>query len=128
MTDRARGLDSVAESSGETARREAAAGRHRRDEHGAVYHSASRNGSRRDQQPAPPEPAERHLPARAAWWIFANAVSARAGTVVVGLVVARLVSPREFGAVAVAIVALLAVRSLDQLGAGRAIEMGRRPG
>ena len=59
--------------------------------------------------------------ARGVWWIFANALRGRVGTLVIGLVIARIMSPREFGAFAVVIMALLAVRSLDNLGARQAI-------
>ena len=62
---------------------------------------------------------------RGIWWVFATAVSGRMGTLVIGLALARMTSPREFGAFAVVIVALLAVRSLDQFGAGQAIASWR---
>jgi O-antigen/teichoic acid export membrane protein len=120
MTDRARGPDSVAEGC-DAARDGTAVGRHRRAEgHAAVMLSTNFASSGREQQSELGPSARRRI-ARAAWWIFTNTMSARGGTVVIGLAVARLVSPREFGAVAVAIVALLGMRSLDLLGAGRAI-------
>ena len=58
---------------------------------------------------------------RAIWWIFANSASPRLGTVVIGLVVARWMSPGEFGAFAVAVVALLGIQSLEQVGVGQAM-------
>jgi O-antigen/teichoic acid export membrane protein len=54
------------------------------------------------------------------WWTFANAVSPGFGAVVIGLVLARRISPAEFAAYAVAVVALLGMQSLQQLGVGRA--------
>jgi PST family polysaccharide transporter len=77
-----------------------------------------------DHQPGPGGPAKpprTHWIARAAWWVFAHAVSARYGVFVIGLVLAHLMSPRKFGILTVAIIALLAMRSLDYLGMRRAI-------
>jgi O-antigen/teichoic acid export membrane protein len=124
MTDRASGRDSAAGGPGAAAEfHRAAVGRHRRaDDHPTAVLSTTRYvSSGRERQPESGQRGTGHRTAQAAWWLFANTLSARAGTVVIGLAVARLVSPREFGAVAVAIVALLGMRSLDLLGAGRAI-------
>ena len=51
-------------------------------------------------------------------WIFMDAVSARFGTMALGLVLARLMSPAEFGAFAVVVIVLLAAHSIGQLGVG----------
>jgi len=64
---------------------------------------------------------KRRLVARGIWWVFANAVSSRMGTVVIGLVLAGMMSPQEFGVFAVTIVALLALSSLDLFGVRQAI-------
>lgn len=58
-----------------------------------------------------------------AWirWIFMDAVSARFGTMALALVLARLMSPAEFGAFAVVVIVLLAAHSIGQLGVGGAI-------
>jgi O-antigen/teichoic acid export membrane protein len=58
-----------------------------------------------------------------AWlrWIFMDAVSARFGTMALSLVLARLMSPAEFGAFAVVVIVLLAAHSIGQLGVGGAI-------
>ena len=54
-----------------------------------------------------------------------DAVSARFGTLVIGLVLARMMSPRDFGAFGVVVVALLGVQSVGQLGAGSALAIWR---
>ncbi len=56
---------------------------------------------------------------------FLDAASARFGTLVVGLVLARMMSPREFGAFGVAVLALLAVQSIGQLEVGSAVVLWR---
>ena len=57
--------------------------------------------------------------------VFLDAVSARSGTLVIGLVLARMLSPREFGAFGVVVVALLGAQSIGQLGAGSALTLWR---
>jgi len=54
-------------------------------------------------------------------WIFMDAVSARFGTLVIGLILARMMAPAEFGAFGVVVIALLGVHSVGQLGVGGAI-------
>jgi PST family polysaccharide transporter len=54
-----------------------------------------------------------------------DAVSARFGTLVIGLVLAHMMSPRDFGAFGVVVVALLGVQSVGQLGAGNALALWR---
>lgn len=56
---------------------------------------------------------------RPIWWIIANTASPRLGTAAVGLVVARWVSPSEFGVLAVAVVALLGLQSLSPASVGQ---------
>ena len=57
--------------------------------------------------------------------VFLDAVSARSGTLVIGLVLARMMSPREFGTFGVVVVALLGAQSIGQLGAGSALALWR---
>jgi PST family polysaccharide transporter len=57
--------------------------------------------------------------------VFLDAVSARFGTLVIGLVLARMMSPRDFGAFGVAVLALLAVQSIGQLEVGSALVLWR---
>lgn len=68
-------------------------------------------------------PGSRLVTRTPAWirWILMDAVSARFGTMALSLVLARLMSPREFGAVAVVVIVLLALHSIGQLGVERAI-------
>lgn len=54
-------------------------------------------------------------------WSFANTVVARLGTLAIGIALARLLGPEEFGTYAVAFIALLAVLSFNELGVGLAI-------
>jgi len=56
---------------------------------------------------------------------FLDAVSARFGTLVIGLVLAHMMSPRDFGAFGVAVLALLAVQSIGQLEVGSALVLWR---
>ncbi len=57
--------------------------------------------------------------------VFLDAVSARSGTLVIGLVLARMWGPREFGAFGVVVVALLGAQGIGQLGAGNALALWR---
>jgi O-antigen/teichoic acid export membrane protein len=59
--------------------------------------------------------------ARALGWSFFNTAAARLGTLGIGIVLARLLGPAEFGTYAVAMVALLAVLSFNELGVSLAI-------
>ncbi|MRJ76483.1 oligosaccharide flippase family protein [Aeromicrobium sp. SMF47] len=54
-------------------------------------------------------------------WSFANTVIARLGTLAIGIALARLLGPEEFGTYAVAFIALLAVLSFNELGVSLAI-------
>lgn len=58
---------------------------------------------------------------RALVWSLGNTVLARIGTLPVGIVLARLLGPEEFGTFAVAVVALLALLSFNELGVSLAI-------
>jgi O-antigen/teichoic acid export membrane protein len=62
---------------------------------------------------------------RAAGWIFMDAASARFGTLLTGLVLARIVGPSELGAFGVAVVVLLGAQSIGQLGVGSALAVWR---
>jgi O-antigen/teichoic acid export membrane protein len=58
---------------------------------------------------------------RAFGWSFLNTVVSRLGTVVIGVVLARLLGPESFGTFAVATVAMLAMLSFNELGVSLAI-------
>jgi O-antigen/teichoic acid export membrane protein len=61
------------------------------------------------------------LASRALGWSFANNTTARIGTLPIGIVLARLLGPHSFGTFAVALVALNAVLSFNDLGVSLAI-------
>src|SRR4029453_10368021 len=54
-------------------------------------------------------------------WSFLNTVVGRVGTVLVGIVLARLLTPADYGVFAVALVALNALLSMNELGVSLAI-------
>ncbi|HKE99800.1 MAG TPA: lipopolysaccharide biosynthesis protein [Actinomycetes bacterium] len=54
-------------------------------------------------------------------WSFLNTIIGRAGTVLVGIVLARLLSPEDYGVFAVALVALNALLAMNELGVSLAI-------
>jgi PST family polysaccharide transporter len=58
---------------------------------------------------------------RALGWSFFNTALGRFGTLAIGVVLARVLGPKEFGVFAVAMVALLAVLSFNELGVSLAI-------
>ena len=62
---------------------------------------------------------------RALGWIFMDAASARFGTLVIGLVLARMMGPAELGVFGIAVVVLLGVHSIGQLGVGTALAVWR---
>ncbi len=66
-----------------------------------------------------PEPAA--AAGRALVWSMANTMVARFGTLAVGVALARLLGPAEFGTYAVAFVALIALLSFNELGVSLAI-------
>src|SRR5262245_19708836 len=63
---------------------------------------------------------------RALWWSVANNVVGRVGTTLMGIVLARLLVPEDYGVYAAALVALSALLSMNELGVSLAIV--RRPG
>ena len=54
-------------------------------------------------------------------WSFLNTALTRLGTLLIGIVLARLLGPSEFGTFAVAVVVLMAVLSFNELGVSLAI-------
>jgi PST family polysaccharide transporter len=62
---------------------------------------------------------------RALGWIFMDAASARFGTLLIGLVLARLMGPAELGVFGIAVVVLLAAHSIGQFGMGTALAVWR---
>ena len=60
-------------------------------------------------------------PARALAWSFGNTAASKLGTLVIGVALARILGPEEFGTYAVAFVALLAVLAFNELGVSLAI-------
>jgi O-antigen/teichoic acid export membrane protein len=62
---------------------------------------------------------------RALGWIFMDAASARFGTLLIGLVLARMVGPAELGVFGIAVVVLLAAHSIGQFGMGTALAVWR---
>jgi O-antigen/teichoic acid export membrane protein len=54
-------------------------------------------------------------------WSFANTIVSRLGTIGIGIALARLLGPQQFGTYAVAYVALIAVLSFNELGVSLAI-------
>jgi O-antigen/teichoic acid export membrane protein len=64
------------------------------------------------------------LAGMASWalgWSFINNMTARLGTLAIGVILARLLGPHSFGTFAVALVAMLAVLSFNELGVSLAI-------
>ncbi|MGZ0711662.1 oligosaccharide flippase family protein (plasmid) [Coraliomargarita sp. W4R53] len=58
---------------------------------------------------------------RALGWSFANTVAGKLGTLLISVIIARVLGPEEFGTYAVALVALAAVLSFNELGVSLAI-------
>ena len=70
----------------------------------------------------PPEAEPLHTTARRAlWWSVANNMVGRVGTTLMGIVLARLLVPEDYGIYAVALVALNALLSMNELGVSLAI-------
>ena len=59
---------------------------------------------------------------RGVLWLLGSVVSARRGTLVLGIIAGRIFTPGQFGAVAAALAVVLAFRSLGEFGASRALE------
>ncbi|MBI4900503.1 MAG: oligosaccharide flippase family protein [Actinobacteria bacterium] len=68
-----------------------------------------------------PTPPVAGRASRALGWSFANTMVSRLGTLVVGIALARVLGPSEFGVFAIAMVALLAILSFNELGVSLAI-------
>lgn len=77
--------------------------------------------TKRGQPLAPQDPSVGRAASRALAWSFANTALGRLGTLAVGIFLARLLGPSEFGAFAVASVALVAILSINELGVSLAI-------
>lgn len=58
---------------------------------------------------------------RALGWSFANTVVSRLGTLAIGIALARVLGPSQFGVFAIAMVTLLAILSFNELGVSLAI-------
>lgn len=58
---------------------------------------------------------------RALGWSFANTLSSRLGTLAIGIALARVLGPDEFGVFAIATVTLLAILSFNELGVSLAV-------
>jgi PST family polysaccharide transporter len=67
-------------------------------------------------------PAAAGLIGRGVLWLLGSVVAARRGTLVLGIIAGRVFTPGQFGAVAAAVVVVLAFRSLGEFGASRALE------
>jgi O-antigen/teichoic acid export membrane protein len=70
---------------------------------------------------SPAGPPELASTSRALGWSFLNTVASKLGTMIIGIILARVLGPGEFGTFAVAIVALTAVLSCNELGVSLAI-------
>ena len=58
---------------------------------------------------------------RAFGWSFGNTLLLRFGTLAIGIALARMLGPEEFGIFAIATVALMAVLSFNELGVSLAV-------
>lgn len=72
-------------------------------------------------EPDAPAPSLANRATRAFGWSFVNAIVGRLGTLAIGIVLARVLGPHEFGVFAIAMVTLLAVLSFNELGVSLAI-------
>ncbi|WP_347344575.1 lipopolysaccharide biosynthesis protein [Microbacterium sp.] len=69
----------------------------------------------------PPEGSVTRRASRAFGWSFGNTIAARLGTLAIGVVLARVLGPEEFGVFAIATVTLLAILSFNELGVSLAV-------
>ena len=67
-------------------------------------------------------PAVLSMIGRGVLWLLGSVVAARRGTLVLGIIAGRIFTPGQFGAVAAALVVVLAFRSLGEFGVSRALE------
>ena len=81
----------------------------------------TQHGEQQQEQDAGHDPGLARTAAGAFGWSFLNAALSRLGTLVVGVLMARILGPGEFGTFAVAMVALLAVLSFNELGVSLAV-------
>ena len=58
---------------------------------------------------------------RAFRWSFSNTIASRLGTLAIGIVLARILGPEQFGVFAIATVTMLAILSFNELGVSLAI-------
>ena len=77
--------------------------------------------TKRSRRHPVPEAVVGRAASRALGWSFLNTALGRVGTIAVGIFLARLLGPSEFGAFAVASVALVALLSINELGVSLAI-------
>ena len=77
--------------------------------------------TKRSRHERAPEGVVGQAASRALVWSFLNTALGRVGTLAVGIFLARLLGPSEFGAFAVASVALVALLSINELGVSLAI-------
>jgi len=68
----------------------------------------------------PPEPLAKTAH-QALWWSIANNVVGRVGTTLIGIILARILVPEDYGFYAVALVALSTLLSMNELGVSLAI-------
>ena len=73
-----------------------------------------------DVQPEPPDPPDRKV-SKALGISFLNTAIGRLGTVLTGILLAHILVPADFGAFAVALVALAALLSINELGVSLAL-------
>src|SRR5262249_46364793 len=91
---------------------------------GPARHAASPESEPESEptpEPAPAEPALGRRTSRALLWSFLNNVVGRVGSSLTAIVLARLLVPADYGVYAVALVALSALLSLNELGVSLAV-------
>ncbi|MEW1982231.1 lipopolysaccharide biosynthesis protein [Citricoccus sp. NPDC079358] len=76
---------------------------------------------RRGRRAKRPVPGQGTTAAGAFGWSLANTMVTRLGTLAIGIILARVLGPEQFGTFAVALVALMAVLSFNELGVSLAI-------
>lgn len=75
----------------------------------------------------PPDAPITHRASRAFGWSFGNTIVARLGTLAIGIALARVLGPSEFGIFAIATVTMLAILSFNELGVSLAVIRWRDP-
>lgn len=84
-------------------------------------HDAPMPPKARGRRAKKPLPGAGTTAAGAFGWSLANTVVTRLGTLAIGIILARVLGPEQFGTFAVALVALMAVLSFNELGVSLAI-------